>query len=88
MFDRLASLLRRIFTTVYSPQPEARAFLTRGQTQETPLAQVTVAVLTAQESQRLFGVPMARRSIQPVFLRIENRHTAPLRLYLLDIDPH
>ncbi|MFN0017696.1 MAG: LssY C-terminal domain-containing protein [Pirellulaceae bacterium] len=88
MFDRLASLLRRIFTTVYSPQPEMRTFLTRGQTQETPLAQVTAAVLTAQESQRLFGVPMARRSIQPVFLRIENRHTSPLRLYLLDIDPH
>src|SRR5262249_48317511 len=42
----------------------------------------------AQESQRLFGVPLARRSIQPVFLRITNRHTEPLRLYVLDIDPH
>ena len=65
-----------------------RTFLTRGQTQESPLAQITVAVLSAQESQRLFGVPLARRSIQPVFLRIVNRHSTPLRLYLLDIDPH
>jgi LssY C-terminus len=88
MFHRLLRYLQRVFTTVYSPQPELRTFLTRGQTQETPLAQVTVAVLTAQEGRQLFGVPLARRSIQPVFLRIVNRHTAPLRLYLLDIDPH
>lgn len=81
-------ILRRIFTTVYAPQPELRTFLERGQTQETPLAQVTVAVLSHQESQHCFGVPLARRSIQPVFLRIENRHTTPLRLYVLDIDPH
>jgi len=50
-----------------------------------PLAQVTVAVLSAYESQRLFGVPLARRSIQPVFLWIVNRHSTPLRLYLLDV---
>jgi hypothetical protein len=88
MFHRLLSLLQRVFTTVYAPQPEQRAFLTRSQTQETPLAQVTAAVLTAQESHQVFGVPMARRSIQPVFLRIVNRSSSPMRLYLLDIDPH
>lgn len=88
MIKRLVSLLQRIFTTVYAPQPELRTFLTRGQTQETAVAQVTAAVLTAKESHQVFGVPMARRSIQPVFLKIENRHTSPLRLYLLDIDPH
>jgi hypothetical protein len=88
MFSRLWRLVLRIFTLVYEPQPDLRTFLTRGQSQETPLARVTVAVLSAQESQQLFGVPLARRSIQPVFLRVENRHTTPLRLYVLDIDPH
>lgn len=88
MFHRLIYLLRRVFTTVYAPQPTLRKFLEREQTQQSPLAQVTVAVLSAQESQQVFGVPLARRSIQPVFLRISNRHQAPLRLYVLDIDPH
>jgi hypothetical protein len=88
MFQRLAHALRRVFTTVYAPQPELRTFLERSQTQEPLEAQVTAAVLSAQESHQLFGVPLARRGIQPVFLRIVNRHTSPLRLYVLDIDPH
>src|SRR4029079_16722018 len=88
MFSRLWRILLRLFTSVYAPEPELRTFLTHGQTQETPLARVTVAVLSAHESQQGVGVPMGRRGIQPVFLRIENRHTTPLRLYVLDIDPH
>lgn len=88
MFSRLWRILQRIFTIVYEPQPELRGFLVRGQAQETPLSRVTVAVLSAHESQQVFGVPLARRSIQPVFLRVENRHDTPLRLYVLDIDPH
>lgn len=88
MFPRLIHFLKRVFTTVYDPEPAGREFLARGQTQETPAAEVTVAVPSAVESHRLFGVPLAVRSIQPVFLRIVNRHTAPLRLYLLDLDPH
>jgi LssY-like putative type I secretion system component LssY len=88
MLHRLVRLLQRFFTVVYAPEPTLRAFLARAQTQETPLAKVTAAVLKADESRQLFGVSLARRSIQPVFLRIENRHTRPLRLYVLDIDPH
>jgi hypothetical protein len=88
MFSRLWRILLRIFTIVYAPEPELRTFLTHGQTQESPLARVTVAVLSAHESQQVFGVPMGRRGIQPVFLQIENRHAVPLRLYVLDIDPH
>lgn len=88
MLQRLLMILQRIFTTVYAPEPGLRIFLTRGQTQETPLAQVTAAVLSAPESWRMFGAPLARRGIQPVYLRIVNRHAAPLRLYILDVDPH
>jgi hypothetical protein len=88
MFNQCLRFLKRLFTTVYSPNPALRTFLERSQTQETPQAQVTVAVLSARESEDLLGVPLARRSIQPVYLKIENRHSLPLRLYLLDIDPH
>ncbi len=72
----------------YAPQPALRTFLDRAQTQENSLAQVTAAVLDARESERLFGVPLARRGIQPVFLRVVNRGTAPLRLHLVGIDPN
>src|SRR5262245_9013189 len=88
MFGGLLRFLERVFTVVYEPKPVLRAFLARAQTQETPLAQVTAAVLSAEESHELFGVPLAHRGIQPVFFRIENRHTTPLRLYVLDVDPH
>jgi hypothetical protein len=88
MFSRFLTLLQRIFWLIYAPQPACRAFLTRSQTQAAPQAGVTVAVLSAQEGQRMFGVPLARHGIQPVFLRIVNKHTSPLRLYVLDVDPH
>ena len=58
------------------------------QTQSSPLAEVTVAVLDARESERFFGVPMARRGLQPVHLRVVNRGQAPLRLLLAQIDPN
>src|SRR5262245_57143257 len=88
MFPRLWRILHSIFWLVYDPRPELRPFLARSQTQETPQARVTVAVLSAKESQQFFGVPLARRGIQPVFLYVENRGPSPLRLSVLEIDPH
>ena len=82
------SLLRRLFTTPYRPQPLMRSFLSRGQTQEVSSARVTVAVLDAAESDQVFGVPLARRGIQPVFLRVENRGNVPLRLHRVSINPN
>ena len=58
------------------------------QTQHDGLAEVTVAVLEARESEQLFGVPLARRGLQPVYLRIVNRGPSPLRLLLAQIDPN
>jgi hypothetical protein len=88
MLLRCWRLLQQLFTTVYAPKPDQRAFMQRAQREDTSLAKVAVVVLTATESHEVFGVPLARRSIQPVFLEIENRHSFPLRLYVLDIDPH
>jgi hypothetical protein len=84
---RLGSTLWRYLTTPYSPQPTHREFLAQAQSQENAQAEVTVAVLDAVDSDRLFGIPLARRGIQPVYLRVHNRSTTALRLQLVRIDP-
>lgn len=84
----VGSTLWRLLTTPYHPEPTLRTFASRAQTQENATAQVTVAVLDAIESARLFGVPLARRGIQPVHLRIVNRSDKLLRLQLVRIDPN
>lgn len=86
--SRTLSVLRLLFTTPYRPQPSMRSFLARGQSQENSSARVTVAVLDAVESEQVFGVPLARRGIQPVYLRVENRGPHALRLHLVSINPN
>jgi hypothetical protein len=86
MASRGRRLFQRLFTVAYDPDPAHRSFLARAQSQESPLAQVTVAVLDAAESERLFGVPLARRGIQPVYLRVVNRSQTHLRLHVVTID--
>jgi hypothetical protein len=88
VIDSLRATLWRLLTTPYTPDPTLRSFTSRAQTQENASAKVTVAVLDAAESAHLFGVPMARRGIQPVHLRIENRSDKLLRLLLVEIDPN
>jgi|688.fasta_scaffold31284_7 hypothetical protein len=86
----IASVLRRLWhlvITPYEPDSAEAGYLKRAQVQEDPRARVTVAVLAGTESHRLFGVDLARRGIQPVFVRIENRSPEPLRLQLVGIDP-
>ncbi len=79
--------LRRLLTTPYAPRPADTGYVARAETQESPRAQVTVAVMDAAESDRFFGVPLARRGIQPVHLRVVNRSDVLLRLQLVQIDP-
>lgn len=88
MFGVIGTVLRRLFLTTYSPDPVCSSFLERAERQEHPLAQVTAAVLDEAESERIFGLPLARRGIQPVFLRIVNRSDKPLRLQITGIDPN
>ena len=85
---RLRTRLWHLLITPYEPRPEERPFLDRAQTQQGPRASATVAVLDARESDRFFGVPLARRGMQPVFLKVENRSSGLLRLQLVKIDPN
>jgi LssY-like putative type I secretion system component LssY len=87
MLRTIQNVVARIFIVRYRPEPAFRGFMERAQRQEGPEAEVIAAVLDAAESRRLFGVPLARRGIQPVFLRVVNRGQVPLRLHLLSIDP-
>ncbi|MEX2114848.1 MAG: LssY C-terminal domain-containing protein [Pirellulales bacterium] len=88
MTTTLPTRLWHLFITPYTPQPDARAFVEQLQTQEDSRAKVSVAVLDAHQSDRLFGVPLTRRGIQAVYLKIENRSAGMLRLQLVKIDPN
>ena len=72
----------------YTPQTEARSFLERAAAEKDEDLEVHIAVLDNRESERFFGVPMARRGIQPVWLEIRNHGQTPYRLRLASIDPN
>lgn len=71
----------------YQPRPEERGFLARTETQCDDELEVRAAVLDNRESERFFGVPMARKGVQPVWLEIHNRGQRVYRLRLASIDP-
>lgn len=50
--------------------------------------EIKVAALSAHESSRFFGVPLARRGIQPVWLEISNRGDGPLFFDRVHLDPN
>jgi hypothetical protein len=78
-------LVRR-FLISYQPSASCRSFMQRAETQSDCGLEVTLAVLDGPESRQFFGVPLARRGIQPVWLRIKNTGDAPCRLDLVSID--
>jgi hypothetical protein len=84
----IASLLNSRWLGIsYTPMPGDRSFLDRVVEQHDYELNVRAAVLDHRESERFFGVPLARRGIQPVWLHISNRGKDPIRLRLASIDP-
>jgi LssY C-terminus len=71
----------------YSPHPEERPFLGRAQTGREGEVEVTVAVPSDQESERLFGVRLARRGLQSVWLELVNGGRDPLWLERVQLAP-
>jgi hypothetical protein len=78
----------RLLRVPYAPQPTQQAFLERAEVQRDDEFVVSVAVPDDRESERLFGVPLARRGIQPVWLKITNGSAQPCRLRLANLDPN
>jgi hypothetical protein len=72
----------------YTPRPEEHAYLDRAVVRQDDALVVRASVLANRESERFFGVPLARRGIQPVWLEIANNGAQPYRLRLASLDPN
>ncbi|MGE3808241.1 MAG: LssY C-terminal domain-containing protein, partial [Gemmataceae bacterium] len=83
----MASWLPRWLGVPFRPLPEERPFLERLALQEDDQLAVRVAVLSDREAERFFGVPLARRGMQPVWLQIINKSDSAYRLRLASLDP-
>ena len=62
-------------------------FLARAKTQKEGSVGVSAVVLSAEESDQVFAADLAKRDIQPIWLKIENESNEELLLMLLSIDP-
>src|SRR5437762_3090886 len=78
----------RLLRVPFEPRPEEQAFLARADVQRAHDLVVQAAVLDDREAERFFGVPLARRGIQAVWLRITNGCAHPYRLRLASLDPN
>jgi hypothetical protein len=82
---------RAIFRWVvipYSPCPTVREVSDAAIAQGRNDLEIRTAVLDDVASRKFFGVPMARRGIQPVWLHVVNRSAQPYRLQFIAIDPN
>lgn len=80
-------LLRRLGVS-YHPRPGERPFLDRLEVRQEGTVEIKIAALSGHESSRFFGVPLARRGIQPVWLEISNRGEGPLFFDRVHLDPN
>ena len=86
-------LLTLCFLTFYScatfnPLPiESVPFRDRAQTQNENNVQVTVAVLSEEESEALFDLPLYDQGIQPIWLEIENKNEEKIWFTPVGLDP-
>jgi hypothetical protein len=85
--SKLIAFAARLVTVAYGPRPDERAYLERANTRKASDVEVTVAALSDRESQAFFGVRMARRGMQPVWIDIHNGSSNAFRLEPLSIDP-
>lgn len=78
---------RRWLTIDYSPHPEERSFLERIQTRREGEVEITVVVPSDQESERVFGVRLARHRLQALWLEVVNGDGESLWLDRVQLDP-
>ncbi len=84
----VATLLLGAAAVAQTPaETEQPAFLERAERQQENAVTVTVAVPSASETKALFGVPLYKRKIQPVWLEIANDQKSPITFLPLGVDP-
>ncbi|KAA5542683.1 hypothetical protein FYK55_14215 [Roseiconus nitratireducens] len=84
---KVTSRRPRLLTVGYEPHPEDKSFLDRVQRQANDDLEVKVAVLSDRESERYFGVQLAHRGLQAVWIESVNQSEHPYRLDLYSVDP-
>ena len=62
-------------------------FLDRAQTKTQGSIRVTAAVLSAEETEQVFGFPLYKKGIQPVWLQVENKEKEPTWFLPVGLDP-
>ena len=77
----------RWIITKYQPNPDARDFSARAEQDGRDGLKVQAAVFSDRESKAYFDVALARRGVQPVWIRVENSSARPYRLDLFGLDP-
>jgi hypothetical protein len=73
--------------TTYPQQSESLDYRARAETRTEGLVRVSAVVLSPQESEISFNVPLAKKGVQPVWLEIDNQNDEEIYLMLLSIDP-
>lgn len=82
------SLLTVAGCATFNPRPmEEVPFLERAQTQVENNVRVTAAVLSAEESKAMFGLPLYKKAIQPIWLEIENNDEERVWFSPVGVDP-
>ena len=72
----------------FRPVPLADVpFMERARTQSNDKVRITVVALTPEESKKIFGVDVAIRDIQPVWVEIENKGENPYWIFQSRVDP-
>lgn len=73
----------------FKPQPlDSVPFQQRLLTEENAQLEVSVAVLTPKEATAVFGVDLAAKDIQPVWINIRNKDNKPYTLLPISLDPN
>ncbi|MDQ7783035.1 MAG: LssY C-terminal domain-containing protein [Desulfomonilaceae bacterium] len=72
----------------YKPQPETRSFVDRARHRNDEEVTVSASVLDDRESELFFGIPLAHRGIQPIWLQVRNNGKESYRLHLGSLDPN
>jgi hypothetical protein len=74
--------------TTFAPLPlEDIRFMKRAQVQSDGNLRVTAAVLSAEETEAVFAVPLYRKGIQPIWLEIANHDDKPTWFLPVSVDP-
>jgi hypothetical protein len=84
----LTTLVAGGCTASFEPRTlEVVNFLDRAQTKTQGNIQVTAAVLSAEETEQVFGFPLYKKGIQPVWLEVENKEAEPTWFLPFGLDP-